>query len=410
MDAKYATLRTIEDISILKGTAFEEFLEAIFGELGYSVDLTPSSGDYGADLILKQDDRKIVVQAKQYAKPVGFNAVKEIHFARTYYSATDAWVIATHGFTQQAIDAAAASDVRLIDGTELLSLVIMANEDNAANEEKKPPKPMLIDADLLKASCLLIEGKTTLPGYLEEKMSISFEKASKLLSQMESIGIITTKPSGKKAIISNEDFVHLVDEYYDPASSKPRFSSQGHPYEVFRGEDPESIVIVDNPTTYPSFFNFEYDRTALYSDSWVCVGIDQISDLYDMEDVAERRDKVSGLKLYDVVNLTDRTECEYDLSSDRMQEVRICKDYNAIEWAFDKARTGKTQVQKPGYVKRKLDERKKEKDKRLALAQAQEQEREEWRKELEKENKAKKIKLAIIAVFVILALILKSLI
>lgn len=410
MDAKYATLRTIEDISILKGTAFEDFLEAVFGELGYSVDLTPSSGDYGADLILKQGDRKIVIQAKQYARPVGFNAVKEIHFARTYYSATDAWVIATHGFTQQAIDAADASDVKLIDGTELLSLVIKANENNAVNEEKNLSSPMVIDADLLKASCLVIEGKTTLPGYLEEKMGISFEKAFKLLSQMESIGIITTKPSGEKVIISNEDFVRLIDECYDPVNSKPRFSSQGHPYEVFRGETPGSIVIVDNPTTYPSFFYFEYDGTALYSDSWVCVGIDQISDLFETEDVAKRRNKVSGLKLYDVVNLTDRTECEYDLSSDRMQKVRICKDYNAIEWAFDEARTGRAQVQKPGYVKRKLDEQKKEKDKRLALAQAQEKEREERRKELEKENKAKKIKIAIFAIVVIVALILKSLI
>lgn len=410
MDAKYATLRTIEDISILKGTAFEEFLEAVFGELGYSVDLTPSSGDYGADLILKQSDRKIVVQAKQYAKPVGFNAVKEIHFARTYYSATDAWVIATHGFTQQAIDAAVASDVRLIDGTELLSLVIEANEDNAISREKKLSSPTVIDADLLKASCLVIEGKTTLPGYLEEKMSISFEKASKLLSQMESIGIITTKPSGKKAIISNEDFVRLVDEYYDPASGKPRFSSQGHPYEVFRGEDPGSIVIVDNPTTYPSFFYFEYDGTALYSDKWICVGVDQIADLSNMEDVAHRRNKVSSLKLYNVVSLNCRTEYKVDFSSHGVKEVCVLENFDGVRRAFDEARTGRAEVQEPGYAKRRLEEQKRREEERLAMAQAQEKEREERCKELEKESKAKKTKIAIIAIVAIVALILKSLI
>lgn len=70
MEPKFANLRTVEDISILKGTAFEEYLGSIFGDLGYAVDLTPASGDFGADLILSKDGNRIAVQAKQYAKPV----------------------------------------------------------------------------------------------------------------------------------------------------------------------------------------------------------------------------------------------------------------------------------------------------------------------------------------------------
>lgn len=126
MDPKFRQLKNSDDLSILKGLAFEEYLKQLFGELGYEVDKTPASGDFGADLVMSKNGKRIVVQAKQYAGQVGFDAVKEIHFARTYYQADEALVITTSGFTQQAVSAASASGITLIDGAELTNLISRA--------------------------------------------------------------------------------------------------------------------------------------------------------------------------------------------------------------------------------------------------------------------------------------------
>ena len=123
MDDKFKSLKTVDDLSILNGHAFEEYLTQLFSDLGYAAEKTPGSGDYGADLILKSPDCKIAVQAKQYAGDVGFDAVKEIHFAKSFYGTDEAWVVCTHGYTTQAIEAASTAGVRLIDGAALEDLI-----------------------------------------------------------------------------------------------------------------------------------------------------------------------------------------------------------------------------------------------------------------------------------------------
>ncbi len=40
-------------------------------------ELTPETGDYGADLVLSKDGRKIVVQAKRWKNVVGIEAVQQ---------------------------------------------------------------------------------------------------------------------------------------------------------------------------------------------------------------------------------------------------------------------------------------------------------------------------------------------
>lgn len=119
----YGQIQTVEDMSLLNGIAFEKFLAELFRDYGYEVDTTPKSGDYGADLIMVRDGKKIVVQAKQYADAAGFDAVKEVYFAKDFYKADEAWVVATHGFTPQALRAAESTNVRLMSGSEIVSMI-----------------------------------------------------------------------------------------------------------------------------------------------------------------------------------------------------------------------------------------------------------------------------------------------
>ena len=134
MDSKFVNLRTVSDLSLLTGLAFEEYLEQLFTDLGYSVERTPASGDFGADLILAGGGESVAVQAKQYSGTVGFDAIKEVVFARQYYGTKDAWVVTTSSFTAQATEAAKKSGVRLIEGRELEGLIKRARSGDTIRE------------------------------------------------------------------------------------------------------------------------------------------------------------------------------------------------------------------------------------------------------------------------------------
>ena len=53
----------------LSGREFERELSTLFGQAGYLVEHTPSSGDQGVDLILRKDGQITVVQCKSHRRP-----------------------------------------------------------------------------------------------------------------------------------------------------------------------------------------------------------------------------------------------------------------------------------------------------------------------------------------------------
>lgn len=114
----------IFEIDEMKGVVFEEYLGALLQAKGYKAEVTKASGDYGADLILRKDREKIVVQAKRYKKTVGVRAVQEIVSAKSYYKADACWVITNNYFTQPAIKLAKVNGVRLINREELITWML----------------------------------------------------------------------------------------------------------------------------------------------------------------------------------------------------------------------------------------------------------------------------------------------
>jgi restriction system protein len=118
----------ILEIDKMNGQTFEEYLKVLLENRGYQVSLTAASGDYGADLILKSKDKKIVVQAKRYKKKVGLKAVQEIVSAKTYYKADESWVITNNYFTDPAKKLAAANNVTLINRDMLIKWMIEINK------------------------------------------------------------------------------------------------------------------------------------------------------------------------------------------------------------------------------------------------------------------------------------------
>ncbi|HUZ01468.1 MAG TPA: restriction endonuclease [Thermomicrobiaceae bacterium] len=99
----------------LPGTEFELLLAYMFRDLGYQVDQTAVTGDFGADLVLRREGRLSIVQAKRQSRPVGIKAVQEAFSAMTYYSAVEAMVISNAGYTPGARALANRTGVNLHD-------------------------------------------------------------------------------------------------------------------------------------------------------------------------------------------------------------------------------------------------------------------------------------------------------
>lgn len=121
-------LSGIREIDVMPGFQFERFLGALFERVGYSVEYTPQTGDFGADLILQGFGATIAVQAKRYDKTVGVNAVQEVHASKAYYRASEAWVITNQDFSEAARQLANKSQVRLINRAQLIDLIVQAQK------------------------------------------------------------------------------------------------------------------------------------------------------------------------------------------------------------------------------------------------------------------------------------------
>lgn len=123
------------EIDRMSGAEFEERLWLIFRDLGYTVQATPKSGDWGADLVLTKDGVRTVVQAKRYSKPVGLSAVQEAVTARAKYNCTRSIVVTNNFFTRQAQDLAFPNQTELWD-RDRLTKELMRLTKSKQNEEE----------------------------------------------------------------------------------------------------------------------------------------------------------------------------------------------------------------------------------------------------------------------------------
>ena len=127
----------VQDINEMNGTEFEELLMMIFTTLGYNVSLTRATGDYGVDLLIRDDEGLTAVQAKRHTNNVGIKAVQEVYTGMRHHNADYGWVITNSGFTKSAYTQAQSTGVKLIDGNELLECIIEAFnvKKNRTNKE-----------------------------------------------------------------------------------------------------------------------------------------------------------------------------------------------------------------------------------------------------------------------------------
>lgn len=120
-ETKHAIQNT--PIDQLTGHQFEAYLAQLYRDLGYTIEQTSKSGDFGADLIIIKNGHRTAIQAKRYSNKVGVRAVQEIIAAKNYYNAHSVAVVTTNYFTPAAIELARANEVDLIDRNQLFRLI-----------------------------------------------------------------------------------------------------------------------------------------------------------------------------------------------------------------------------------------------------------------------------------------------
>jgi len=121
----------VNELKKLNGTEFEHYLSGLFKSHGYQVEMTPVTGDYGADLILHKDQLRIAVQAKCYSGSVGVSAVQEALSGMAYYRCHSAWVVTTGTYTNNAIELATQSKIRLLGQSELGKLILQTQKQTS---------------------------------------------------------------------------------------------------------------------------------------------------------------------------------------------------------------------------------------------------------------------------------------
>ncbi|SOB99545.1 restriction system protein [Ureibacillus xyleni] len=121
---RFAELTEIDEMS---GIEFERYLKHLYERHGYRVKLTNKSRDYGADLIIKNKNKKYVVQAKCFTKKVGIRAVQEVIGAIKHYKADGGIVVTNRFYTTPAKNLAKSNGIELIDRNELEKLNNLSN-------------------------------------------------------------------------------------------------------------------------------------------------------------------------------------------------------------------------------------------------------------------------------------------
>ena len=88
---------------------YEHFVAKYFEDLGYSTEVTNSTGDYGVDVFAQKEGEKIAIQAKHYAngsRKVNRRMIMELHGAKDLFYCNRAILVTSGNFLPDAIETA----------------------------------------------------------------------------------------------------------------------------------------------------------------------------------------------------------------------------------------------------------------------------------------------------------------
>jgi hypothetical protein len=122
IEAVITNLNSDQTAETLSGIEYEDFCKEILAEHGWEVIKTIASGDQGVDLVATLDTKRVCIQCKRFASPVGNSAVQEVTAGKLHWHGTHAVVVSNAGFTKSAQALARSTGVLLMSHEELADL------------------------------------------------------------------------------------------------------------------------------------------------------------------------------------------------------------------------------------------------------------------------------------------------
>ena len=111
----------------LSDLELEKLAEQVYKKLGYSVQHVGQTGDHGIDvLLINPNNQKEIVQCKQWRKPVGEAALRDLYGAMMHDQAVRGWIWAPRGFSGPAKAWARGKSIVLVDDAEINRLIGIA--------------------------------------------------------------------------------------------------------------------------------------------------------------------------------------------------------------------------------------------------------------------------------------------
>jgi len=116
-------------VPTMSGYEFEEYCAKLLKSNGFSkIQITPKTGDFGADIIAYKEEMKYAIQCKFYSNSVGEDAVKEALGSKSVYRCHIAVVLTNSKFTDKAKILAKNNQVILWDKNKLDNMIKIMNE------------------------------------------------------------------------------------------------------------------------------------------------------------------------------------------------------------------------------------------------------------------------------------------
>lgn len=171
-------LKTADDGSLVRkiGEQFESKCAEFLKENGYTVQQTPTSHDYGVDLlVIGRDGSRCAFQLKHNSKsknPVSPKAVMEVYAGGAYYGCDKMFVVSTTGYTPNTIHMAEKLNVTLLDGNFQIA--------NFSQENIKFQKQYITINGITKSRYAWCEYFHTEPASVKKRMDVfgmTFEEA-----------------------------------------------------------------------------------------------------------------------------------------------------------------------------------------------------------------------------------------
>lgn len=123
--------KKLKAADVMSGEEFEQLVARLLSAQGFQAEVTTASGDLGVDVVARDAETRIAVQAKRQEKPVSRRAVSDAVAGMPAYDCNSAMVVTNNYFTDGARNLAEMHGCELVD-RDALSRWIDAQSGHSA--------------------------------------------------------------------------------------------------------------------------------------------------------------------------------------------------------------------------------------------------------------------------------------